>query len=94
MVNIILTVLLIIISALLIFMVFKFATIKTAFDEVLIKMMKDHEAYINLHKSSLKELKLRFDDINKTIKDINNSKSNIKNLVDEIKSIIKSSSTK
>jgi purine-cytosine permease-like protein len=68
----------------------QFYFLKKGFDEILIKIMQDHEMFINGMRSITKEFKNRHDDISKLQKDINTIRANLKILLDEYNNKIKS----
>lgn len=68
----------------------QFYFLKKAFDEIIIKMMQDHETVINANKHFVRELKNKLDDIGKIEKDINIVRANLKNLLEEYNNKIKS----
>jgi len=67
----------------------KLSFIKLAFDDILIKEMKDHELFIKSHKNIIKEYQVKFNDVMKIEKDINTIKTGLKLVLEDLKNKIK-----
>ena len=85
MIDIILTSILVLLIILAFFILRSLSFIKISFDEILVKMMKDHETYILTHNRIIKEYKNKFDDIVKIQKDINTIKGGLKQNLEDLK---------
>jgi methyl-accepting chemotaxis protein len=83
--NIILSIFLIIAILMIMVILRGFYLQKKVFDEVLLKIAKDHEVFINVQKGVLKEFKTRYDDISKILKDINTIRTGLKNLLEDLR---------
>ena len=87
--NIILAVILVVLVVCTFLYLRKLSTIKLAFDDILIKMMKDHESYIKSHKGIIKEYNMSYNNVLKVEKDINTIKSGLKLVLEDLKNKIK-----
>ena len=88
--NIILVSVLAILIILVFFILRSLSIIKIAFDEILVKIMKDHETYLQTHNRIIKEYKNKFDDVIKIQKDINTIKDGLKRILEDLKISLKS----
>lgn len=68
----------------------KLSFIVLAFDDILIKAMKDHEAYIKTHKNITNKYQTEFNNIIRIEKDINTIKNGLKLNLEDLKNKIKS----
>ena len=89
--NIILLSLLIIAMIVFSFIFSSMIDLKKGYEEVLAKIMTDHESLVTVQKNILKEFKNKIEDIQKIQKDINTIRTGLKNTSDILNNKIKSS---
>jgi len=87
--NIIVTSIVILLLVLFIYLFRQFYMLKKGYDEVLVKIMQDHQAYIKSYNAITKEFKYRYDDLTKLIKDINITRNNLKTMLDNLHNKLK-----